>query len=333
MHHRTSWVRASLALVALVLVAIGCASDTETTGGSDGTTPTTLEEVTFVVGWLPAEITGGLYAAQQQGYYEDAGLDVNIVANFSSSPTTAVPTGKAQFGYADSDEILEMRAKGIAALGLYAAYQSTPRNFTYHNQDPLAGFEDLTGRTVYVDLGDAWWEYVKSVYGLTDITEIRYNVRAFASDPSSVIQGFNGGELGIVAEFGLDLGTLSLAEAGWNPYQYVIFGMESFVEENPEIVRSFIGATTDGYEYYKDNYESVNEYMVQFDSEFDAVTMNASYELQEETIFGGDAATIGLGYMTAERWQATQDALLQVGVLEEPIEVTEAFTTDYLPQS
>ena len=38
-----------------------------------------LEKITFVLDWTPNTNHTGLYVAEEKGYFEDAGLDVEIV--------------------------------------------------------------------------------------------------------------------------------------------------------------------------------------------------------------------------------------------------------------
>ena len=56
------------------------------------------EKLTFVLDWTPNTNHTGLYVAQSLGYFEDQGLEVEIVQPPEDGANTLVASGKAQFG-------------------------------------------------------------------------------------------------------------------------------------------------------------------------------------------------------------------------------------------
>jgi len=59
----------------------------------------TLEKVTFNMSWLPQGSSIGIIVAQAQGYYKEAGLDVNIVRGYGGN-RTANELDQGQFDFA-----------------------------------------------------------------------------------------------------------------------------------------------------------------------------------------------------------------------------------------
>lgn len=68
------------------------------------------EKITFVLDWTPNTNHTGLYVAQAQGYFEEAGLDVEIVQPPEDGADALVASGKAQFGVSFQDSM----APGVA---------------------------------------------------------------------------------------------------------------------------------------------------------------------------------------------------------------------------
>ena len=70
------------------------------------------EKVRLQLKWLHQFQFAGFYAAMQQGYYREAGLDVEIMpASADESAVDVVMRGDAEFGVHGSDLVVE-RAKG-----------------------------------------------------------------------------------------------------------------------------------------------------------------------------------------------------------------------------
>lgn len=60
-------------------------------------------KVTFCLDWTPNTNHTGIYAAKALGYYEDAGLDVEIVQPPENGAATMCASGQAQFAIEAQD--------------------------------------------------------------------------------------------------------------------------------------------------------------------------------------------------------------------------------------
>ena len=314
--------RAVVALAAVVGL-VGAACGDGDSGEGDGAT-----NVQLILGWVASPQFGGYFAAQQQGYYEDAGLDVTLQGGEVESPIQVVASGGAEFGFGDADEILQARSQDIPIVGVFPTFSKALRILVYHEEDPLASFEDLDGRDVYVDLGDTWWQFIVESFTLADVQEIAYNSQAFLRDESAVIQGYAGDQIELSAtDPDANLGVIDVADSGWNPYMQVLFTSESYAEENGDVIEAFIEASVEGWNYYRENTHDVHVYMQDQGAEASPETMDEQAELYWEYVFDAGFPA----QMQADRWQATLQALTLTGVLNEDLEVSEAFTNNFIP--
>ena len=63
------------------------------------------EKITIVLDWTPNTNHTGIFVAQANGYFEDAGLNVEIVQPPEDGAVALVASGKAQFGVSFQDTI------------------------------------------------------------------------------------------------------------------------------------------------------------------------------------------------------------------------------------
>ena len=81
------------------------------------------EKVTIQLKWQHQFQFAGFYAAQDQGYYRDVGLDVTLLeAQPTSDPVRIVTGGRAQYGVGNTNLLLE-RAKGEPVVVLATIFQ------------------------------------------------------------------------------------------------------------------------------------------------------------------------------------------------------------------
>ena len=99
------WKRALAALCAgaLVLSATACAGPADDSAQNTEPAEEKNETITFVLDWTPNTNHTGLYVAIEKGYFEEEGLDVEVVQPPDDGAEVLVASGKAQFGVSFQD--------------------------------------------------------------------------------------------------------------------------------------------------------------------------------------------------------------------------------------
>jgi len=293
-----------------------------------------LRKVTVQLGWFAEPEYGGDYAALVKGYFAEEGLDVEI---HSGGPKVngrqIVATGKADFGFAKADTVLQNREEGLPIVAVAGVLQSSPQALIYHKDQNIKSFEDLNGRTAFFVPGVPAYEYVKKKYNLqlkeqvTDGTLVR-----FLEDQTSLLHGFSTSEPITLKEQGVEAEAFLLSESGYDPYEITIIANESFIKDNPEVVKAYLRAVKKGWEYYFDHAEEINERIHEDNKDLPVAAMNEQAKAYEPFVNGGDAASEGWGVMKEERWEENKRQLLETGLLTKDVDVNEAFTTEFLPE-
>ena len=85
---------ALLSILTLTLTMWGCNASTTSTSQNNNK----LIDITLVLDWTPNTNHTGFYIAQNLGYFEEAGLNVNIIQPPEDGATSMVASGQAQFG-------------------------------------------------------------------------------------------------------------------------------------------------------------------------------------------------------------------------------------------
>ena len=89
-------------------------------GGGDAAA---AEKVSIQLKWMHQFQFAGYYAAQDQGYYRDVGLDVTLLeARVGSDPTQSVLEGRAQYGIGNTS-LLVARGRGQPVVALASIFQ------------------------------------------------------------------------------------------------------------------------------------------------------------------------------------------------------------------
>ncbi len=285
------------------------------------------------MGWYAEPARAGFYAAQDQGYYRNVGIDANLEAGADVSPEQVVGSGRAAFGLDDADAILQAIAQGVPIVALMAAYQHTGFIIMYHQGQGIQGFQNLGNRTAYIFPGSLWWDYIVKKYGLKGVHQVAYSgaLQPFIQDPTAINQEYIGVGNVTLASKGIKFGYFHVSDSGYDPYSNVLFTTKSYLAAHPDVVKNFVQATVKGWNSYRTTYATLDRYMQQFNKGFPASAMDQNAVQQESLVYGGDAATYGMGYMSAQRWSQVEDALLSLGAIKKRIDISTVFTNQYLP--
>ncbi|MBW7477277.1 ABC transporter substrate-binding protein [Paenibacillus oenotherae] len=309
----------------------GAPSGAENTGSADK--PKELTEVKQVLQWYAGPEFGGQYEADIKGYYEEAGLKVETQQGGASvSYIQLVASGKAEFGIAQGYEILQARENGIPLVGVAAIFQKSPQSLLFHSDMEFNDYSDLNGKTVIIQPGVAYWEYIKKKYNV-QAKEVAYNgtLNAFLADKNAVQQGYATNEPFYAKKEGFDVSYKLNSDSGFNPYPDVIFTTEKYIKENPDIVKAFVQASIKGWESYNADPAAAHDRMKEENRDLDMDGAKYGWEIQTPLTTDGDAAKGGIGFMTEARWAELYDAMKFVDLLKKDQDVTQAFTTEFLP--
>ncbi len=316
-------------LVALALISFGLTACRKH-GAVSGLTP-----VRFQADWYPQPEHGGFYTALVKGYYKDEGLDVTILPGGPYTSTEAlIANGRIQFGMQSSDHILDAIANAhepLLAVG--ATMQHDPQGLLLHQDSPVHTWTDLNGRTVAVRPGSTWWAFLVHKYHLNNVHEVpaTFSVANFIQDPSYIQMGFLTSEPYFANKGGAPARMLLNRDAGYDPYR-VFFTSRDYAQQHPEIVAKFVRASVRGWNEYLRDPAPANALIEKLNPAMSPDWAAYSYATLKSGNFitGDDSTGAQTGHFDPARWQTMADQLYAIGVIQQRIDPTLGYTTQFL---
>ena len=297
--------------------------------------PNGLIPVKLQADWYPQPEHGGFYTALLKGYYKAEGLDVQILPGGPYvSSEGLIANGTLQFGMNSSDHVLEAIANSdepIVAVG--ATMQHDPQGIMLRASSPVHTWADLHGRTIAVRPGSTWWEFIRKRFHLDHVHEIpaTYSVANFIQDPNYIQQGFVTSEPFFAQKAGVPTRMLLNRDAGYDPYR-VFFTSQAYAAQHPDIVAKFTRASIRGWREYLADPGPTNALLQKLNPALNPEWMNYSYQALKDGHFvtGDDPSGDETGQFDPARWQTMYQQLLDLKVIQKPIDPTTAYTTKFL---
>lgn len=304
-----------------------------------------LTDITFCLDWTPNTNHTGVYAAQALGYYEEAGLNVQIVQPPESSSALMCAAGQAQFAVEAQDTMaasLDLdEPLGITAVAAILQHNTSGiLSLADSGIDSPKGLEGKVYSTWQSPIELAMIRYVMEQEGgdfdqvtliPNDITDEPAALAAHQTDAVWVFYGWSG----INAEIE-DVDTTYWSFSEISPeldyYTPVIIANNDFLEENPDTAKAFMEATAKGYAYAVENPKEAADLLIAGDTTGSlAGSADLVYASQEWISSQYLAENTPWGQIDPERWNSFYQWLSDHSLTAHDLTGT-GFTNEYLPQ-
>jgi NitT/TauT family transport system substrate-binding protein len=302
-----------------------------------------LDAVTFGTNWLAQAEHGGYYQAVADGTYEKYGLEVTIRPGGPQAANRALLVGgQIEFYMGGVTQALDGVKQGIPTITLASIFQKDPQVLLAHPDQGFDTFADLAKASKLILGKDGFISYftwMKSAYeGFSDdmYEPYTFNPAPFIADDKAVQQGYLTSEpYEIEKQAGWAPVVFLLADNGYAPYSTTIETMKPWYEGNKDVAKRFVEASIVGwYNYLYGDNAAANELIKKDNPEMTDGQLAYSLAKMKEygIVVSGDAEDKGIGCMTDERWTSFYDQMVKVGVFDAGIDVSQAYTTEFVCQ-
>lgn len=298
-----------------------------------------VEKITFVLDWTPNTNHTGVYVAQKLGYFEEAGIEVNIVQPPEDGATSLVASGNAQFGVDFQDSIApafgtEEPFPVTAVAAILQHNTSGIISLKGNGIDRPKGLEGKTYATWNAPIEKAMLQNVVEGDG-GDFSKV--NLRP--STVNDVIAGLQTDVDavwiyyawdGIATEVkGVETDYFSFRDLNpvFDYYTPILVANNSFLSEKPETAKKFLKAVQQGYEYAISHPEEAADILLEAAPELDRDITVASQKWIADQ-YKAEAEQWGI--IDPSRWNAFYNWLNENGLVEQAIPENFGFTNDYL---
>jgi len=293
------------------------------------------EKLTYLTNWYAQAEHGGFYQAVATGLYRKHGLDVTVrMGGPQVNGQQILAAGQVDFIMGYDMQVLKAIEQGVPLVTVAASFQYDPTGVLAH--DDVSGLDGLRGRTILVSTSGmtTWWPWMKAKYGYTDdqVRAYTFNLQPFFADRKVAQSAYMSSEPFAAEKAGVRAKFFLLAREGYPPYATTIVAMQKLVAEKPDVVARFVRASMEGWKSYLASPGPGNELIKQANPNMKDDQIAYAIEKLKETgmITGGDAAKLGIGVMTDERWKNTYDYMVAQKLLKSEVDYRRGFTTQFV---
>ncbi len=302
--------------------------------------PPEMDEVILILDWVPNTNHTGIFVAQSKGFFEQAGLEVDIIQPGEVYAEQAVAGGAADFGVSFQEQVTLVRADGVPIVSIAAIIQHNTSGFASREELGVETPADWDGLR-YGSFGNPFEEPTLRVmmecsggdYDALEIVDTGY------SDPLALLDErqidlawiFYAWQ-GIQAELqNIDLDVVMLED--WfdcipDYYTPVLITSEETINEHPSVVEAFLTAISLGYQFAIENPDEAASILLEAAPELDQDLVYASQNWLSPR-YQSNATQWGVQELSV--WENYSQWLDQYDIIPKAIDAASAFTNDFLP--
>lgn len=283
--------------------------------------------VSVALDWTPNTNHIGLFVAEAKGFYEQAGLDVEILPYTDTSAATLVANLVADFGILGSIGLFTQRTAGADLVATYALVQTeTGRLVFKDDRADIQSPRDLDGK-IYAGFGSGWESaligtIIRHDGGVGEFETVTLGTSAYEALANGAV------------DFTLEVYTWEGVKAerdgpAQRAFRYADFGVPdqhtnflgttgAYLDEHPDIAEAFISASRRGYAYAVANPDEAADLLVaaNADTLLDRDFVRASLQaLIDGHYLAAEDGTIGT--IDRDKMEAMGNFLFKAGLLKD----------------
>ncbi len=302
-------IRWILALVTCLMVAT-CNDPTSAPG---------LVQIRLQLNWVPEPEFGGIYAAEFDGLFREAGLEVEIIKDPGGAAVQQmIAQGVCDAGIVSGDQLLQFREQGGDLVAIYSVFDHTPYGIMVHAAGAPETLKEVWQGTgiLAIESGLPIWKFVDATYGASTRKQVPYGgaIAQFLSDPTLAQQCFVTSEPPLMDIQKVPVKVFSVSDIGFDPYSAVVAIRRDGMK--PEVQKKFVEAMQKGWQRYMANPAQYNPRIAALNPAMAVEAMNLGAKRMQPLLLTPWTAEHGMGSMNPARWQAMIDVLHSAGVIK-----------------
>lgn len=304
--------------------------------------PATVGKIAIMADWLPWASQGPMVAAQQAGFYEDEGLEVEIIAPANpADPIKLVARERVQFSLTYVPEVMLARETGIPVVAVATTLRVLSSGLFFKGDRAISSPADLKGMTLGVGPKQDAQAFLASLLEAGGLSrdDVRVVDPGYAHVPMILTDRIDAAH-GLTYSEGMVVDE-ELAKAGGAPvrwlkytdfgvpdfYYQLIVGNEDWIKENAAATCRFLRATRRGLAVWLNSPSEAKAAIAGANDQFTADQHHKIYEGTKDHWLASNGSSF---IQSAEVWSRAQDWALARKLITLRDDPDNYFTNDYL---
>ncbi|MGX7058878.1 ABC transporter substrate-binding protein [Vagococcus humatus] len=337
---KTKKITGLLFLMVLSLVMIGCTNQAKSSKPAEKKDQP-LTQVSLILDYLPNTNHTGIYVAEEKGYYQEQGIKLTIVE--PGDDTTSIGllgANKGEFGLSYQEDLTYAAAskQRIPVTAVATVLEHNTSGFVSMKSSHITRPKDFEGK-VYAGWQSPSEEAVLKAVMTNDQADYQQlklvgssgNAMAGLGKEVDIKWFFEGWDYtqAVMDGYQLDFLPLRKLDKRLDYYTPIILATDKVIKEDPDLVRRFLKATKQGYQYAIDHPEEGANILHKKVPEYDLAFLKKSQAFVSKHYTDDPSKW---GEMKQEVWDNYTDFMLENQLITKKIPAKTLYTNEFLSE-
>jgi len=318
-------------MIVLLAISAACARPQ-----SQQTQSPSLDQVHITMGFRPDIQFSPLYVTIEEGFAEEEGIEIEITHLPETEAVQLVGVDELQFAIVSGEQVLLARAQGLPVVYVMAWWQDYPVAVAAPKGSGIDSPSDFEGKRIGIPgLYGASYIGFRALLTSGNLTEddvqldaIGYTqVEALSQGLVEAVVIYANNEPIQLAKLGVSVNLIRVADYVHLASNGLITN-EKTLRENPDLVRRMVAAFRRGVAETIEDPEHALEVSKRYVDGLDAADQSVQLGILETSIEFWKSEN--LGHSDKNAWENMQQVLLDMGLLEVPLDLEQAYTNEYV---
>ena len=325
----------ALATLALAVALAACGEKSEDTTGK-------TEALSLTLDFYPNPDHAGIYMAQKLGYFEEAGLDVEIqTPSDPAAPLKLLAAGRTDLAISYEPEVILAREQGLDVQAIAALVNRPLTSMIWLKKSGIKGIGDLRGKTIAtagIPYQDAYLKTIlaRAKLSTSDVKAVNVGFgllpALLGGKAQAMLGGFSNIEGVDLRLRGADPVVTPVDKLGVPTYDELVLAAQGKrLREDPEAIRLFIAALARGTAAAAKNPQAAATALQEANPDLDPKLTKAELAVTLPLLDPTRGGKQPYGHMAPDQWREFSGWMRDNELIEALPEPSSLLSNDYLP--
>ncbi len=335
---------ASIPAVALAAVLLALALGLSACGEKSEDTTGQKESLSLTLDFYPNPDHAGIYMAQEEGFFDEAGLDVSISApSDPSAPLKLVATGKSDLAITYEPEVILAREQGLDVKAVAALVNRPLTSMIWLKKSGIRGVGDLRGKTIAtagIPYQDAYLKTIlaRAKLSTSDVKPVNVGFGLLPALVGGQAQAMLGGYSNVegvdLRLRGKDPVVTPVDQLGVPTYDELVLAAQGKrLQEDPQAIRLFIAALARGTAAAAQNPRAAAKALLEANPDLDPKLTKAELAATLPLLNPARTKQQPYGYMVRDQWREFSGWMRDNELIDGLPAPSSLLSNDYLPSA
>ena len=331
--------------ISLLLLGVAVAASAAFLLLRSGSFDRPLDKVSLRLNWTVYGEHAPFYAAKENGFFREQGLDVEILPGSGSGATVKlIGEGASDFGYADSGTVIKGITSGAKLKSVAVFTQRNTQSLMFFKDKPIRQPQDIIGKRLAFTSGDASAQVFFSTLVSMGIDASKVKV-LYYSTPREKEQAVFDGKADAFG--GLYIDQLPRLREQWKPREVDAFkfhehGLEALamgiiahddlIKRRPDLVKRFVAASQRGAQWAQGHPAQAAALVFKHTQGDTLASVRTQVDYWIACIHSPRTVGKAVGWMAPEDWAATIDLVAKTTQIEASRDPSAYFDNQFINQ-